>query len=530
MRVALLVFNPIGKGTYWQAFHLARCLVAGGHQITLVAMASVRGARFSVCSEQGVTIVAAPDLLWGALRSGWDPYSALVRALWLLPHRYDIVHAFECRPTVLLPALLAGRPPARLIMDWCDWFGAGGSVEERPNPLIRTVLRPVETVFAERFRTLGAEMTMHIPQMRPWLGEEEQRAAAQVLADGWISEGPRAAALAERLNALIDVPYGVFAPNGTLALYLALLAAGVGPGDEVIVPDITFIASANAVLFAGATPVFADVEPETFQIDPAACAAAITPRTRAIMPVQLFGMAAEMDELLNLAGAHNLLVIEDAAQGIGVRYRGRHVGGIGDLGCFSFFSDKTITMGEGGYVACRDAALYERLQFLRNQGRIKRGSFIHPEVGTNLRITDIQAAVGLAQLDRLDQIVARKRAILNWYAEGLRGIAGVRLLVPPAHVDAVPFRAVLIAERADTLMAHLEARGVQPRGFFYPLHRQPCFAHLGRDRGGPLDLADANFPGALYGAAHGVLLPAYPELGADEVRYICRTVRECSGG
>lgn len=362
---------------------------------------------------------------------------------------------------------------------------------------------------------------MQIPQMRPWLGEEEQVAAAQVLASGWISEGPRAAALAERLNALIGVPYGVFAPNGTLALYLALLAAGVGPGDEVIVPDITFIASANAVLFAGATPVFVDVEPETFQIDLAAARAAITARTRAIMPVHLFGLAAEMDALQALANANKLLVIEDAAQGIGVRYRGRHVGGLGTLGCFSFFSDKTITMGEGGYVVCHDAAIYERLRLLRNQGRIDRGQFVHPAVGMNLRITDIQAAVGLVQLDKLEQIIERKRVILGWYAEGLRGLECVRLLAAPAHIASVPFRTVLIAERAEALMAYLEAHGVQPRAFFYPLHRQPCFAHLDPGR-----LDDSRFPNATYAAKRGIMLPTYPELCEGEVAYICESVRE----
>lgn len=363
---------------------------------------------------------------------------------------------------------------------------------------------------------------MQIPQMRPWLGEEEQAAAAGAIADGWITEGPRATALAERLNALIGAPYGVFAPNGTLALYLALLAAGIGPGDEVIVPDTTFVASANAVVFAGAAPVFVDVEPATFQLDPAACEAAVTARTRAIMPVHLFGLAAEMDALMAIAEARGLLVIEDAAQGIGVRYRGRHVGGLGRLGCFSFFADKTITTGEGGYVVCRDEPTYERLLLLRNQGRASRGSFVHPSLGINLRITDVQAAIGLAQLARLGRIVERKRAILRRYAEGLRGLAAVRLLEAPAHVEAVPFRAVLIAEGAQGLMAHLQARGVQPRALFYPLHRQPCFAHLGAGD-------DARFPNAVYGAERGVMLPAYPELSDEEVAYVCAAVREFYG-
>jgi perosamine synthetase len=367
---------------------------------------------------------------------------------------------------------------------------------------------------------------VNIPQMQPYLGLEEQAAAAAAIADGWISEGPRAAALSKQLNALIGAPYGVFAPNGTLALYLALLAAGIGPGDEVIVPDTTFIASANAVVFAGARPVFVDVEAETFQIDLDACAAAITPRTRAIMPVHLFGFAAAMPALMELAQAYGLLVIEDAAQAIGVRYAGQHCGSFGDLGCFSFFADKTLTMGEGGYVVCRDEQLYERLQLLRNQGRIVRGSFQHPALGMNFRITDIQAAIGLVQLEKLDQISRRKRAILARYAQQLAGIAEVRLLCAPTYVEAVPFRAVILAQDTPALTHYLSEQGVQPRAFFYPLHRQPCFV----ERGFGED--DHSFPNANYGAAHGMLLPAFPELSDNAIDSICATIRRfyCESG
>lgn len=152
--ILMIVFNAVGRGTYWRAFHLARCLAAHGRRVALLAMAPQRQARFTISEEQGVTIIAAPDLLVGPLRSGWDPYAALVRSLWALPFRFALIHAFECRPAVLLPALVArARSQAPLVLDWCDWFGAGGSVEERPNPLVRATLRPVETFFEERFRT-----------------------------------------------------------------------------------------------------------------------------------------------------------------------------------------------------------------------------------------------------------------------------------------------------------------------------------------------------------------------------------------
>lgn len=357
---------------------------------------------------------------------------------------------------------------------------------------------------------------MHIPQVAPWLGEEEAAAVGEVIADNWITEGPRTAEFSRRLNALMDAPYGVFAPNGTLALYLGLRALGIGPGDEVIVPDITFVASANAVVMAGATPVFAEVSATNYQIDVADCERVCSTRTRAIMPVHLWGMAANMEAVMAFARRHDLLVIEDAAQAIGVRYRGQHTGTFGDVGCFSFFADKTLTTGEGGYVVCRDPAVYERLLLLRNQGRRERGAFIHPEIGFNFRITDMQAAVGLAQLAKLGTIIERKRAILAWYQRGLADCEAVRFPALEPGSTYVPFRAVLLCPDAQTLMAHLAAHGVQPRSFFFPLHQQPCFAHLGLD--------DRHYPNALAGYRRGVLLPISPTLTEAQVLDICVTI------
>ncbi|NJN17687.1 MAG: glycosyltransferase family 4 protein [Oscillochloris sp.] len=161
LRILMLVFNAVGYGTYWRAWHLARCLAERGHRLTLVAMNRVREPRFKLFREQGVTVIAAPDLFWGSLRSGWDPYAMLMRTLWLAPHQYDVVHSFECRPTALIPAVaVARRSAALLLTDWCDWFGAGGSVEERPNRLQRMIMRPLETFFEERFRAAAAGTTV----------------------------------------------------------------------------------------------------------------------------------------------------------------------------------------------------------------------------------------------------------------------------------------------------------------------------------------------------------------------------------
>lgn len=366
---------------------------------------------------------------------------------------------------------------------------------------------------------------MKVPQMSPWLGRQE---AANVLAsiqENWITEGPRSAQFVQHLCDLTGATHAVLAPNGTLALYLGLVAAGITSGDEVIVPDTTFIASANAVIMAGARPVFVDVNPDNFQIDLSHADTLITPKTRAVMPVHLYGMAVNMKHVKDFSDRHGLMVIEDAAQGIGVTYKGQHVGTFGDVGCFSFFADKTITTGEGGMVVTRCQAVYEKLLLLRNQGRINRGSFVHPAVGYNFRMTDLQAGVGLAQLDRLDEIIDRKRTILGWYQQELKSLDHVHFTKLEPGSTHVPFRAVLICEEAHKLMAFLESREIQPRTSFYPLHRQPCFAPLSRDQGGSLDLSDERYPNAVFGYEHGVMLPCFPTMTRQQVSYVCRTIR-----
>ena len=314
----------------------------------------------------------------------------------------------------------------------------------------------------------------------------------------------------------MKVEYGVFAPNGTLALALGLMALGIGPGDEVIVPDITFAASAFAVILVGATPVFADVTTSNFQVDVGECERELTGATKAIMPVHLYGMMADMHAVNAFANFFNLKVIEDAAQAVGVTYGGQHAGTFGDVGCFSFFADKTITMGEGGYVVCKSEEVYERLKLLRNLGRESRVTFIHSAVGYNLRITDIQAAIGLAQLDKLPEIIKRKRRILSWYDERLYNVKQVNLVEQEPMSDYIPFRVVLFCKDAFSLVKYLSEHGVSPRVSFHPLHLQPCFKQYVRHD---------KFPRAMYCWEHGVWMPAFPELQEREVDYICDTIK-----
>lgn len=367
-------------------------------------------------------------------------------------------------------------------------------------------------------------MTVRIPQVSPWLDEEAAEAVAGVVRSGWITEGPTTRDFGDRLNELIGVPYGVFAPNGTLALTLGLLALGIGPGDEVLVPDITFIGSASAIILAGATPVFTEVDNECFQIDVERARDRLTARTKAVMPVHLFGTACDMRALTHFVSESGLVMIEDAAQGIGVTFDGQHVGGFGDVGCFSFFADKTITTGEGGYVVCREHGIYEKLRLLRNQGRLDRGSFIHPSIGFNFRLTDLQSALGLVQLNRLSRIIERKAAIMARYRMRLAAVPGVRLLGAASGANHVAFRCVLIVDNAQALMDYLGQCGIQPRSSFYPLHRQPCLKESCRGRISSELFEDAQYPNAIFSWDHGVCLPVHPTLTDNEVDVVCDTV------
>ncbi len=369
-------------------------------------------------------------------------------------------------------------------------------------------------------------MARKVLQFAPFIGADEYAALRGCFELNWITEGPQSARFLEQLQALTGARYAVLAPNGTLALYLGLRALGIGPGADVIVPDFTFMGSATAVEMTGATPVFCDIDPQTLQAGVTHVEAALTPRTRAIMPVHVYGMSCEIGPLVAWARTHNLLVIEDAAQAIGVCYQGRHAGTFGDVGCFSFFADKTVTTGEGGLIVTDHERCYESLRLLRNQGRMDRGSFIHPAIGYNFRMTDLQAAIGLVQLTKLDEIVARKHALLALYRRRLEAIRQVRFIAVTPGSTYVPFRVALYAERASELMKFMEARGIQTRTFFYPLHRQPAFEYLRADPARRPQLDDARFPGAIYAFDHGVCLPSFPSLPEDDLHYVCDAIRD----
>ncbi len=284
---------------------------------------------------------------------------------------------------------------------------------------------------------------MEIPITRPHLAGDEQAAVAEVIASGWISQGPRVRAFEEAFAARVGAADAVATTSCTTALSLALHVSGVGPGDEVIVPSLSFIATANAVWHCGAQPVFADIDPRTYNLDPAAAERAITSRTKAIMPVHQVGLPADMDAFLELGRRHGLAIVEDAACAIGASYKDRPIGSLGPLACFSLHPRKVITTGEGGMIAVADPEVAERLRRLRAHGMdtsdLARHSArdivveAYPERGWNSRMTDMQAALGLCQLRVLDEILERRRLLAERYTTALERIPNLEAPYEPPY-------------------------------------------------------------------------------------------------
>lgn len=350
-------------------------------------------------------------------------------------------------------------------------------------------------------------MEWHVTQIAPWFDQDEIDGVVDTVRRAWLTEGPYAADFIEAIKQETGAEYAVLAPNGTLGLFLALLALDLPRDSEILIPSFTFYASASAAVFAGLVPVFVDADPETFNLDVDSLESLVTERTSAIMPVHVYGHAAAVDQVVDFARRHNLRVIEDAAQAYGVNYKGRHAGTWGDVGVISFFADKTITTGEGGVVLTNDASLYERLRLLRNQGRPNSGTFKHPALGMNFRMTDMQCAVGLAQVRKFPKITAAKLLNHQRYAENLREVPGIRWLRVQEGSTYVPFRFAMLSDRCESVTEALEANGIQTRSFFYPLHLQPALTKYSR---GPLPVAEK-----LY--EQGACLPIHVGLTTSDI-------------
>lgn len=367
---------------------------------------------------------------------------------------------------------------------------------------------------------------MPIAWAAPVFGEEEERALLETLRSTRVTMGPRVRAFEDAMAALLGVAHAVAVTSGTAALDVALKALGIGPGDEVIVPAFTYVATVNAVLYQGATPVMVDVEPRTLNLDPAAVHAAIGARTRAVIPIDYGGCAADYDALLPLARAHGVAVLQDAAHSLGGTHRGRTPGRLGVGATLSFHVAKLITTGEGGMLVTDDARLAERARSLRNQGERGDAKYVFAWIGHNYRMTDLHASLGLVQLDRLPYLLARRREVAAWYAEVLAGCDMLVLPSPPPEVAHPWFLySVLCADGAarERAIAALAAAGVETRVCWpRPVYLQPAY----RDRP---DLPRRPCPVAESVATRVLSLPIHPGLGLDDVELVSRTLAAAVG-
>lgn len=350
-----------------------------------------------------------------------------------------------------------------------------------------------------------------LPVAEPFLGEEELRYVSECVLSGWVSSAGKFVSRFEGLFAeRCGVDHAIAVSNGTAALHVALAALGVGPGDEVIVPALTFIATANAVTYTGARPVFADSEPVTWNVDPEAIAAAITSRTKAIVPVHLYGHPADLDAIV--AAADGIPIIEDAAEAHGALYKGRPVGSLGLAGTFSFYGNKIVTTGEGGIVVTNDAELAARIRVLRDHGMEPGRRYWHPVLGFNYRLTNLQAALGVAQLERLDEILDAKRRVSDRYSAGLNHLPGITLPPEAPWATNVHWLYSILVDDRDTVMDVLELAGIESRPFFTPIHQQPLYA-----TGEPLPVAESL-------AGRGVSLPSAVTLSSAEIDRVVATL------
>lgn len=357
-----------------------------------------------------------------------------------------------------------------------------------------------------------------IPVYQPSLAGNEKKYVIDCLDSNWISSKGKYVSLFEQTVAeYLNVRYAISVCNGTAALHLALVTLGIGEGDEVIVPTLTYIASVNAIVYTGATPVFVDSLPDTWQIDPQDVENRITDKTKAILPVHLYGHPCDMDALQAIANKHRLFLIEDAAEAMGSRYKDRYAGTFGDLGVFSFYGNKTITTGEGGMLVTNDQTIYERAIHFKGQGLAKYREYWHDVIGYNYRMTNICAAIGCAQLERIQTTLKKKRLIAEWYKYFLQDTA-FKVHVEVGDVYHSYWMVCILApevQQRDGIRNYLAEAGIETRPVFYPIHMMPMYSHKYQRHKVAEDLG-----------WRGINLPSYPDLSQEQVQYICQALKD----
>ena len=364
---------------------------------------------------------------------------------------------------------------------------------------------------------------MKIPLSQPDITEAEIEAVTAVLRTPRLSLGPKLEEFEQGIAAYVGVPHAVGVNSGTNGLHLCIRALGIGEGDEVIVPSFTFIAAANVIRYERAKPVFVDVDPHTLNLDPDKIDAAITPRTRAIMAVHTFGVAAPMSAILDIAERHHLFVIEDACEAIGAEYKGRRAGSFGHAAVFAFYPNKQITTGEGGMIVTRDFALAAKMRALGNQGRYDSDDWLqHSEVGYNYRISEVNCALGIEQLKRLEEILRRREAVAQAYQRELGEMS--ELILPPLYlpdiriswfVYVVRLAASFTPQQRDALQLFLQREGIGCARYFAPIHLQPSYT----------EWKDANLPVTEDQATRTLALPFFNGLSQLQIKEVAAALR-----
>jgi perosamine synthetase len=358
-----------------------------------------------------------------------------------------------------------------------------------------------------------------IPVAEPALVGREEEYVLDCLRGNWISSaGEYVGRFEDAFADFCKVEHAVACANGTVALHVALRALGLGAGDEVICPTLTYVATANAISYCGAKPVFVDSEPNTWTMDPTGLMAAVTSRTKGIVVVHLFGHPADMDPILDFARTRGLFVVEDAAEAHGALYKGRRVGALGDVAIFSFYGNKIITSGEGGMVTMNDSGLASSVRQLKGQGQDPNRRYWFPVIGFNYRMTNIAAAIGLAQLERIDWHLERRREIAKWYTESLAENPSFSLQGQAPWAQSAHWMNSIVLEparegRRDEMIASLDELGIETRPVFYPMHVLPPY----RD-------SEASFPVAERLASGGINLPSGAKLTRPHVDFIAETL------
>jgi perosamine synthetase len=365
-------------------------------------------------------------------------------------------------------------------------------------------------------------MNYRIPQIYLDAGPDELALLKDVINTKWLTEGKYTNKFIDKIRNVTGAKYVVPISNGTLGLYVALLSMDLPRGSEVLIPSFTFFGSASSVYYAGLKPVFVDVNPKNYMASAEDYAKKVTSKTSAIMPVHIYGLSCDMKPLIKFAKDNKLKIIEDAAQSIGVKYNSKHCGTFGNVGVISFFADKTVTMGEGGVILTNNYKVYQKLKLIRNQGRPNSGTFIHPEFGMNFRVTDMQSAVGFAQLNKLEKKINKKIKLFQIYSKNLKDCKNIEIIEQPLYSNFVPFRFAFRSKKKKQIESCLQNHGIQTRSFFYPMHKQPAIKkHFPKMRKVFLPVSEM-----LY--KEGICLPIHEKIKRKDINFICKLIKDSS--